>query len=87
MAWSVSIVTKKIMRVGDTEIVYMVCLFLKKRAVRAILHNKNKLLSRNYILLYSSLLNFNHLRASVYLMNVNYNINNPVFPTGTCSTC
>ena len=87
MAWSVSIVTKKIMRVGDTEIVYMVCLILKKRAVRAILHNKNKLLSRNYILLYSSLLNFNHLRVSVYLMNVNYNINNPVFPTGTCSTC
>ena len=87
MAWSVSIVTKKIMRVGDTEIVYMVCLILKKRAVRAILHNKNKLLSRNYILLYSSLLNFNHLRVSVYLMNVNYNINNPVFPTGKCSTC
>ena len=87
MAWSVSIVAKKIKKVGDTEKVYIVHLVLKKRAVRAILLNKNKLLSRKYISLYSSLLNFNHLRVSVYLMNVNYNINNTVFPTGTCSTC
>ena len=30
---------------------------LKKRAARAILHNNNKLFSRKYISLYSSLLN------------------------------
>ena len=69
-----SIVAKKIRRVGDTEIVYIVYLVLKKRAVRAILHNKNKLLSRKYISFYSSLLNFNHFRVSVYLMNVNYTL-------------